>query len=123
MTKAALLAFLTAAVGVGCSSPTEKSGTFSLTWTLTQNGAPVSCVTVGAVTLEVTTTPIGGAVRLPTLFDCSALAGTSDQLPTGDYQFELRLLDASRRQVNVITVVATIINAADVHLGNFEFAF
>jgi hypothetical protein len=122
MKKIALLV-LAAAAAAGCT--TESTGTLSLTWGITLNGAPSSCAAVNARTVEVTSIPASGASTKVDLFDCTDLGGETAPLRTGTYTVKVRLLDANNQQLNIFTPTTTFAVAqnATTPIGNFLFAF
>jgi hypothetical protein len=119
-------------LAVGACSSNDHSGsglgTFSLTWSITavNTHVPLNCSDVDAVTLEVTSHPIGSGTDVIDDFDCSDFAATTDPLPEGDYHVTIDLLDSNDQPLTDGTVdvgVKTIIQDTDLRLGNFVFDF
>jgi hypothetical protein len=114
-----------------CSSNDRRGsglGTFSLTWDITAADTHVAlnCDDVDAVTLEITSHPLGSGTDIIDDFDCSDFAATTDALPEGDYHVTIDLLDSNDQQLTDGTVdvgIKTIIEDTDLRLGNYVFDF
>jgi hypothetical protein len=106
-------------------NPTPADGTLSLTWMIAQNGVPSNCAAVTGDTVKLTVTPLSGTANPRVeLFDCSAMAGTTDPIPGGDYHIKLDLLNSSNTQLNDVSPTTVIhIDGGDTDLGNFLFNF
>jgi hypothetical protein len=113
-----------------CGSDSRGSGfgTFTVHWQLTavSGNVPVACSDVDAVTLQLTSTPVGGGAAVIELFDCSDKRGTTGRLPEGSYDVSIELLDSNDVPLNDDTVDAgrhLIIEDTDLDLGVFTFDF
>ena len=124
-----VLGVLTAAACGSSDSHTGSGlGTFSITWELTavNTHVSISCGSVDAVTLEVTSHPLfGGADKIDD-FDCSDLAGQTAPLREGDYDVTVDLLDSNDVPLNDETQdlgTKTIIQDTDLRVGHVIFDF
>lgn len=121
-----LSGLLTAAA---CSSNDNHGsglGTFSLTWQLVVGSSTISCANADAVTLQVTSHPVGSGTDIIDAFDCSDMAGTTDPLTEGIYDVSVDLLDSNDDPLNNETQDLgrhTIIQDTDLDLGHVVFDF
>jgi hypothetical protein len=112
----AVLAACDGGEGVPDARPPDgplPTGTFSLTWTLTDStdGAPISCDDADALSVRVNAVPQAGGAGVVESFQCSSGMGTSRPIEIGTYSlaFELRGLQgaiATATGVNDVVITA-----------------
>jgi len=84
-----------ARVGDGPPQP----GTFSLSWTLSDGGAPVTCEQARAITISVALLPEGAMFGFNDVFTCSTGHGTSANIAPSTYELRFKLVGAGGREV------------------------
>jgi hypothetical protein len=101
-------------------------GSIKATWQLiNQANQAISCASVGAVTFELHTTPVGGGATLIDKFNCADLSGTATEIDEGNYNVTVDLLDANNVMKNSVTVSGQVHVTAGqtTQLNNIAFQF
>ena len=98
-------------------TPVCADATLSASWTLTANGAPVSCAQAGATEVDF----IIDTMEVP--FQCTALQGTTPTFAAGTHSVSFELRDAA---MNVLSKLApmseTFQCGEDRNMGSIEFS-
>src|SRR5690348_8803154 len=78
----------------GSPDADERPATMNVTWNLVNAGNPASCPS-GATSASIYAQPDGNVQPYVDIYDCSAGAGSSMNLPPGHYLFWVELTDTS----------------------------
>jgi hypothetical protein len=62
-----------------------------LTWTISNQGAPLTCAQIAGSSVTVAIVPVGALAGVIDSFSCTSLMGMTRQLPVGDYDLEITL--------------------------------
>jgi hypothetical protein len=132
----AALAIVALTQATGCIIFTDDgpdNGVFRTTWSLTQQGAAVSCAQVGADKVAYLSTKVGTAMAFDDQFPCAKMGGDTGPLDIdGSYTISVDVLASDGRPLNPTpATLSDNFTACDseegdnciVNLPNVEFAF
>ena len=127
MTRSWLLAIVAiAACGDDTGPPDARrfdgppaAGTISLSWTIDDDGTPLTCSQIGASVVSLTIIPVDQPFGTTDAISCSAGMGTSRPLPPGEYHVTAALGGITAEAVEFRDVV--IDPGADTPLGTAAF--
>jgi len=121
--EAALITDL-ATVGVSFAFPTEE-GFFGLTWTLDGvDPTPADCADAGSGGVAVLATLVGTAEATDDIFDCDAGEGVTSEVPIGDHQIEVALIDENEAAIDPVPSFTASIEFGNeiADLGDFDLS-
>ena len=117
--------FLPAAAALalaGCYWGGDAAMTFS--WSLSRNGAPLTCEAAGAVTLEIAAKQRGNDRVYHETIPCNLAGVTFEGFRPGVYDVDVKMLDANGQALSdPFGLEVTMYSGDLIDLGNFEFAF
>jgi hypothetical protein len=91
---------------------------FQVGWTIDDpSGAPASCAVVGAATMDLDVLNLGSNVSYHGSFACGQAAGSTCELPAGQYSFAMRLRDVRGTQL-LEAVFPEILSIASGHTND-----
>ncbi len=101
---------------------TPDTGTFSLSWTLTDGTDPITCANVGGLSVAISVTPAGGGSGQSEAFSCGSGSGTSRPMRAGIYNLSIELRASAGPLAAAVSVPnVEIKQAADTPLSAVDF--
>jgi len=95
------------------------TGTLSLSWTIADQGVPLTCTQVGASIISLTIVPDGQVFATTDVLTCASMQGTSRALPPGIYDVSATLGDVATPAIEFEDVVVT--SGQDTPIGEAAF--
>jgi hypothetical protein len=120
-----VLAVGSLAMTSGCFVGDDPEGQLRLTWSIIVDGRAGTCAEVNATRLRVSARNDRSNDIFVDTFNCSAMAGTTDPMPTGPYTVTVTLLDAADHMLNFDPVVdqVDVLDGLVADLGLYPFGF